>query len=73
MRAAAPDLAGGDEQVVAALTELAVAFAVYRSYQPVGAERLAEAAALARSRRPDLAGAIDEAAAAAAPARRPAR
>ncbi|MEA2462001.1 MAG: (1-_4)-alpha-D-glucan 1-alpha-D-glucosylmutase [Actinomycetota bacterium] len=54
VRAGAPDLAAGDEQVVAALTELAVAFGVYRSYQPVGAERLAEAAALARSRRPEL-------------------
>ncbi|HST49116.1 malto-oligosyltrehalose synthase, partial [Jatrophihabitans sp.] len=64
VRAATPSVpapaAGNDEQVVAALTELAVAFAVYRSYQPVGAERLAEAAALARSRRPELAGVIDE-------------
>ncbi|HEX8768643.1 MAG TPA: malto-oligosyltrehalose synthase, partial [Jatrophihabitans sp.] len=60
VRAAAPELAASDEQVVAALTELAVAFAVYRSYQPVGAEHLAEAAALARSRRPELAGTVAE-------------
>ncbi|HEV2887719.1 MAG TPA: malto-oligosyltrehalose synthase [Jatrophihabitans sp.] len=63
VRAAAPELAASgadDEQVVAALTELAVAFGVYRSYQPVGAEYLDEAAALARLRRPELAGVIAE-------------
>ena len=60
VRAAAPELAATDEQVVAALTELAVAFGVYRSYQPVGAEHLAEAAALARSRKPELANPLAE-------------
>jgi (1->4)-alpha-D-glucan 1-alpha-D-glucosylmutase len=39
---------------------LAVAFEVYRSYQPVGAERLTEAAELAVSRRPELAATIAE-------------
>ena len=42
------------EDVVPALTELAVAFAVYRSYQPVGGDRLSDAVALAASRRPEL-------------------
>jgi (1->4)-alpha-D-glucan 1-alpha-D-glucosylmutase len=60
VRAAAPELASTEEQVVQALTELAVAFGVYRSYQPVGSERLDEAAALALSRKPQLAGAIAE-------------
>jgi (1->4)-alpha-D-glucan 1-alpha-D-glucosylmutase len=43
----------------AALTELAVAFRVYRSYLPLGAELLHEAAHLARSRRPELAPALE--------------
>ncbi|HEX8081765.1 MAG TPA: malto-oligosyltrehalose synthase [Jatrophihabitans sp.] len=60
VRAAAPELASTDEQVVAALTELAVAFGVYRSYQPVAGERLDEAAALALTRKPELARAIAE-------------
>ena len=60
VRAAAPDLAATDEQVVTALTELAVAFGVYRSYQPVGAEHLDEAAALALLRKPELAGTLAE-------------
>ncbi len=60
VRAAAPGLRATDEQVVAALTELTVAFEVYRSYQPVGGERLAEAAALALSRKPELSGVIAE-------------
>ncbi|MBV9821265.1 MAG: malto-oligosyltrehalose synthase, partial [Actinobacteria bacterium] len=60
VRAVAPDLSASDGDVVAALAELAVAFPVYRSYQPVGAERLTEAAELARSRRPELESAIDE-------------
>lgn len=47
--------AGADGQLVPALTELAVAFSVYRSYQPVGGERLDEAIALATARRPELA------------------
>ncbi|MDT0259822.1 malto-oligosyltrehalose synthase [Jatrophihabitans lederbergiae] len=59
VRAAAPDLADGDELVVAALTELAVAFPVYRSYQPVGNEQLRAAVQLATSRKPELAGTFD--------------
>jgi (1->4)-alpha-D-glucan 1-alpha-D-glucosylmutase len=59
IRHAAPDLAAADADVLAALTELAVAFGVYRSYHPAGAERLVEAAALAGRRRPDLAGTIE--------------
>jgi (1->4)-alpha-D-glucan 1-alpha-D-glucosylmutase len=42
-----------------ALTELLVAFPVYRSYLPDGAEHLREALARARARRPDLDGAFD--------------
>ncbi len=42
----------------AALTELLVAFPVYRSYLPDGAEHLAAAIGLARARAPELAGAI---------------
>ncbi|MEP6853172.1 MAG: malto-oligosyltrehalose synthase [bacterium] len=49
-----PDVDGAE----AALTELAVAFAVYRSYLPLGAERLADAVALATRRRPDLSDAL---------------
>jgi len=59
VRAAAPDLADDDELVVAALTELAVAFPVYRSYQPVGNEQLRAAVQLATSRKPELAGTFD--------------
>ena len=44
---------------IAALTELAVAMPVYRSYHPVGAELLDQAAALAASRKPELAAAIE--------------
>ncbi len=54
----APDLPA--PQVIAALTELAVAFAVYRSYQPVGADRLADAIGLASDRNPELAGVIGQ-------------
>ncbi|MGI8664926.1 MAG: malto-oligosyltrehalose synthase [Jatrophihabitans sp.] len=54
VRAAAPQLSADRQAVVAALTELAVAFAVYRSYQPIGAEQLTRAAELAGSRRPEL-------------------
>ncbi|HEX2904021.1 MAG TPA: malto-oligosyltrehalose synthase [Jatrophihabitans sp.] len=54
VRAGAPD-----DDLVPALTELAVAFGVYRSYQPVGGERVAEAVELAVARRPELAGAIE--------------
>jgi len=43
---------------VPALAELAIAFEVYRSYQPVGGERLRAAAALATQRRPELGGTI---------------
>ncbi|MEO7263152.1 MAG: malto-oligosyltrehalose synthase [Jatrophihabitantaceae bacterium] len=60
VRAAASELSATDEQVLAALTELAVAFSVYRSYQPVGGERLDEAAALALRRKPELARVIAE-------------
>lgn len=59
VRAAAPDLADDDKLVVAALTELAVAFPVYRSYQPVGNEQLRAAVQLATSRKPELAGTFD--------------
>jgi (1->4)-alpha-D-glucan 1-alpha-D-glucosylmutase len=41
------------DDAVAALTELAVAFPVYRSYLPLGAEYLAEAVRRATVRRPD--------------------
>lgn len=46
----APELARAAE----ALAELLVAFPVYRSYLPAGADRLATAIELARSARPDL-------------------
>ena len=59
IRHAAPELADDDEAVVEALTELAVAFGVYRSYQPAGNERLAEAIEVAVRRRPELAGTIE--------------
>ncbi|HEU5270629.1 MAG TPA: alpha-amylase family glycosyl hydrolase, partial [Jatrophihabitans sp.] len=58
IRHAAPELSVDDDAVLAALTELAVAFGVYRSYHPAGAERLTEAAELAGRRRPELAEAI---------------
>ena len=41
-------------QATDALTELAVAFPVYRSYMPLGAEHLAEAIETVHARRPDL-------------------
>jgi (1->4)-alpha-D-glucan 1-alpha-D-glucosylmutase len=59
IRSAAPELPVEDETVLAALTELAVAFEVYRSYQPAGDERLAEAIAQAGRRRPELVPAIE--------------
>ncbi|PRZ41561.1 maltooligosyl trehalose synthase [Antricoccus suffuscus] len=49
----------GVEYAVDALTELAVAFDVYRSYLPLGRERLARAARVAAVRRPELAQAIE--------------
>ncbi|MHB1172574.1 MAG: malto-oligosyltrehalose synthase [Lacisediminihabitans sp.] len=42
-----------------ALAELLACFPVYRSYLPLGREKLDEAAKLARHRRPDLTGEID--------------
>jgi (1->4)-alpha-D-glucan 1-alpha-D-glucosylmutase len=42
------------EHVADGLTEIAVAFPVYRSYLPEGADRLNEAVAQARDRRPEL-------------------
>jgi len=48
-------LAPGTECAVQALNELLVAFPVYRSYLPVGAEQLAVAIERARGARPDLA------------------
>ncbi len=42
-------------QLMAGLAELAIAFPVYRSYLPVGADHLAEAVATVRQRRPELA------------------
>jgi (1->4)-alpha-D-glucan 1-alpha-D-glucosylmutase len=53
-----PKLGVSDEDVAQALTELAVAFGVYRSYHPVGAEQLDAAAELAATRRPELREAI---------------
>ena len=47
------------DDAVAALTELAVAFPVYRSYLPLGAEYLAEAVQRAAVRQPRLAAAIE--------------
>jgi (1->4)-alpha-D-glucan 1-alpha-D-glucosylmutase len=44
----------------AALTELAVAFNVYRSYLPRGREHLREAVELSSARRPDLTAAINQ-------------
>jgi (1->4)-alpha-D-glucan 1-alpha-D-glucosylmutase len=49
----APELA--TDQVERALTELAVAFGVYRSYHPVGTEQLTAAISLATERKPELA------------------
>jgi (1->4)-alpha-D-glucan 1-alpha-D-glucosylmutase len=46
------------EKVIAALTELIVAFGVYRSYLPEGKQYLEDAIGLASSRRPDLVGTI---------------
>jgi (1->4)-alpha-D-glucan 1-alpha-D-glucosylmutase len=46
-----PEIDGAEE----AITELAVAFAVYRSYLPLGSEYLGEAVALASDRSPELA------------------
>jgi (1->4)-alpha-D-glucan 1-alpha-D-glucosylmutase len=59
IRHAAPELADEDAAVIEALTELAVAFGVYRSYQPAGDERLAEAIEVAVGRRPELAETIE--------------
>jgi (1->4)-alpha-D-glucan 1-alpha-D-glucosylmutase len=58
VRHAQPKLGVSDEDVAQALTELAVAFGVYRSYHPIGAEQLDAAAELAASRRPELREAI---------------
>ena len=54
VRHAQPKLPVSDEDVAQTLTELAVAFGVYRSYHPIGAEQLDAAAELAASRRPEL-------------------
>ena len=48
-----------DPAVVDALAELLACFPVYRSYLPLGADRLGQAAAQARRSRPDLSGPID--------------
>jgi (1->4)-alpha-D-glucan 1-alpha-D-glucosylmutase len=47
------------ERAAEALLELLVAFPVYRSYLPVGAEHLGQAVDRARIARPDLVGSID--------------
>jgi len=47
------------DDAVAALTELTIAFPVYRSYLPVGAEYLAQAVQRATARQPQLSAAID--------------
>ncbi len=52
-------LAGGIPEAEEALTQLAVAFPVYRSYLPGGIEHLREAVTVALEERPDLAPAID--------------
>ncbi|MHA3702693.1 malto-oligosyltrehalose synthase [Jatrophihabitans sp. YIM 134969] len=49
-----PDGLAGHDAVVAALTELVVAFPVYRSYAPNGLEHLQEAVDTVGSRAPDL-------------------
>jgi (1->4)-alpha-D-glucan 1-alpha-D-glucosylmutase len=48
-----------DEDLADALVELLAAMPVYRTYLPIGAEHLREAAAQARARRSDLADTID--------------
>jgi (1->4)-alpha-D-glucan 1-alpha-D-glucosylmutase len=50
-----PDIDGADD----AVAELTANFPVYRSYLPFGVENLETAAEQARSRRPDLEGALD--------------
>lgn len=52
-----PDLAA--EEVRRALTSIAAHLEVYRSYVPVGLDRLRAAATAARAEHPDLAGTID--------------
>jgi (1->4)-alpha-D-glucan 1-alpha-D-glucosylmutase len=47
------------DDTVAALTELTIAFPVYRSYLPLGAEYLAEAVRLATGRQPQLTATIE--------------
>jgi (1->4)-alpha-D-glucan 1-alpha-D-glucosylmutase len=54
LAALVPDLL----RAVDALTEIVVAFPVYRSYLPIGAEHLHQAIDVATTRRPDLAGVI---------------
>ena len=53
------DLDNDFDDIIAALAELAVAFPVYRSYLPLGAEYLAEAVHRATARRPQLTLAIE--------------
>ncbi|MDQ2837326.1 MAG: malto-oligosyltrehalose synthase [Actinomycetota bacterium] len=60
LRRTAAELAADDDTLLAALTELAVAFGVYRSYHPVGAEQLTAAVALASARHPELATTIGQ-------------
>ena len=47
------------DDAVAALTELTIAFPVYRSYLPLGAEYLAQAVQRATARQPRLSAAVD--------------
>lgn len=47
------------ENAVTALRELVIAFPVYRSYLPLGREYLEQAVAIAVSRRPELASAVE--------------
>jgi (1->4)-alpha-D-glucan 1-alpha-D-glucosylmutase len=56
---AGTDSPGESADTVAALTELTIAFPVYRSYLPQGAEHLAEAVRLATAREPRLTSAIE--------------
>jgi (1->4)-alpha-D-glucan 1-alpha-D-glucosylmutase len=48
-----------DDADLVALTELAIAFPVYRSYLPLGAEHLMHALDVAKTRRPEVAAALD--------------
>jgi (1->4)-alpha-D-glucan 1-alpha-D-glucosylmutase len=54
-----PDSVCTETDAVDALTELAVAFGVYRSYLPLGLEHLEQARQLATGRRPEVSATVD--------------